>query len=127
LGVQPHWLELLHVQVVLVPQSAAPVAAEQNFVQKNVVESPRFEHSPAEPLLSQSFKVAQNLPTPSSLPVSPGLPHVDANASTAGVAASGAEAACASGFGGVPVLLPLQPARAKANASASASLIELAR
>jgi hypothetical protein len=89
--VQPHWFWSLQVQVVALPQSAAPVAIEHSFVQKNVLGSPKLEHSPAWPLLPQSSSLAQNLPTPSSLPVSPGLPHVEANASMVGAgAASGA-------------------------------------
>ena len=122
---QPHWLLLLHVQVAPVPQSVVEPFV-QNFVQKWVVSSPRFEHSPAEPLFEQSFKVAQNFPTPSSFPTSPGLPHVDANASTPLVGASItvpgfasiAAFAAASGFCGVE----LEP-HAAASASAMIAIL----
>lgn len=60
----------------------------QVFVQKCVVGSPSDEHSVADMLPEQSERLAQNFPTPTSLPVSPGMPHVDGNASTL-AAASG--------------------------------------
>jgi hypothetical protein len=53
------------------------------FVQKCVVGSPIVEHSFADWVLLQSERLAQNFPMPSSLPVSPGLPHVELNASGA--------------------------------------------
>ena len=52
------------------------------FVQKNVVESPAIEHSGAAGVIAQSPKPVQNFPIPSSLPMSPGSPHVEKNAST---------------------------------------------
>jgi hypothetical protein len=58
------------------------------LVQKWVIGLPRLEHSGAICVVEQSFCDAQNLPIPSSLPVSPGLPHRLWNAS---IAASGFE------------------------------------
>jgi hypothetical protein len=109
LGVQPHWLLELHSHVVAVPHdvSAEPVHV---CVQKCVVGSPRSEHSFALPVLEQSEIDAQNLPTPCSLPRSPGLPQVDENASIA-----------ASGFLGVEELLP------QAHAAASTQVMRTAR
>jgi hypothetical protein len=57
--------------------------AEQVVVQKWVVVSPRIEHSVALMFPEQSESTWQNFPMPFSLPVSPGWPHVEKNASTA--------------------------------------------
>ena len=56
-------------------------------MQKCVVASPIVEHSFALVVLLQSDKLPQNLPTPISLPRSPGMPQIELNASGA---ASGA-------------------------------------
>ena len=53
----------------------------QVVVQKCVVLSPTIEHNVAIWLPRQSSSVVQNLPTPLSLPVSPGCPHADVKAS----------------------------------------------
>jgi hypothetical protein len=57
---------------------------EHVCVQKWVVGSPSDEQSVDDMLPEQSERLAQYLPTPWSLPVSPGLPHVDIDASAAG-------------------------------------------
>ena len=94
MGVQPHSLELLQVQVAFIPQFAAwqlepPPVHVQVVVQKCVVLSPTIEHNVASWLPRQSSSVVQNFPTPLSLPVSPGWPHADWNASTAASAFAG--------------------------------------
>jgi hypothetical protein len=79
----------LQVQLAFIPHAVAvqvalePAAQAHVVVQKCVVLSPMIEHSVADMLFSQSDNCVQNFPTPLSLPVSPGSPHADWNASTA--------------------------------------------
>jgi hypothetical protein len=80
--VHPHWLLALHVQVAAVPHASVDPIGHV-FVQKCVVGSPSDEHSFAATVLLQSERLAQNLPIPISLPVSPGLPQIELNASGA--------------------------------------------
>jgi hypothetical protein len=71
--VHPHWLLALHVHVVFVPHVAMSDPAIVHVrVQKCVVGSPIDEHRCATGVSEQSLSDAQNLPIPSSLPVSPG-------------------------------------------------------
>ena len=77
---QPHWLDELHVHSAPVPHaSVEPIG--HVFVQKCVSGSPRLEQSGALCVEPQSEIDAQYLPTPSSLPMSPGLPHFDGGVS----------------------------------------------
>jgi hypothetical protein len=87
--VQPHWLLELHSQVAPEPHWVAEPVAEHVVVQKCVVASPNDEHSGAFAVCEQSLKELQYAPMPISLPVSPGCPQVEVDASTAPCAASG--------------------------------------
>jgi hypothetical protein len=84
LGVQPHRLLESQVHIAFMPHaSVEPIG--HVFVQKCVSGSPMLEQSGAE--FVQSPSDAQNFPIPRSFPVSPGLPHFDAYASTEASAA----------------------------------------
>jgi hypothetical protein len=107
---------LLESHTHCAPFPQAPVEPiEHVFVQKCVAGSPRLEHNGALEVEEQSLSDAQNLPTPRSLPVSPGKPQSESYAS--GLASTG--------FAALSFPPPVSPQATSINSSIAARMFFL--